>query len=340
LEVVVYNKILADPPDYMVDEVVALARAEKIDGMVAVGGGSTLDTGKAAKVVLGNNGKSVVDYLIHGAARDASKEILPFVKIPTTAGTGAETTLGAVITYNDKINDKQTKVVLFPVGINAHNEASLIDPELHLGCPPRITAACAFDVMAHALTGYLSVTTNLITQSIGMEALRLMLRSFKEAYDNGSSVSARTDMALACTLAGYTLSTGLYVIDHSFAHAMGAFYHKIPHGNCCAIFLPSTIEYFAKLQPEDILRLGDEVFHVKGRDAIEVGRKIGKDIYDMYRSVDLLNIKEVEPDQQKAYQIIPNAYLDLGMMFSSKKPTEEESKDFIDLAYTYAEKSK
>ncbi|WP_329887866.1 iron-containing alcohol dehydrogenase [Pseudoramibacter sp. HA2172] len=173
------------------------------------------------------------------------KSVIPMIAVPTTAGSGSEASKGAVVA------DTQNGIKRVVIGAGTTPALALIDPELTTGLPPKVTAACAFDVLAYALDAITSNQTCAITQSVSYEAIRLMQRNYRETVENGQNIAAREDMLSASNLGGYGIGNAKCSASHAFAHALGALYH-VPHGECCAIFTPATLEYVAETCPEQI----------------------------------------------------------------------------------------
>lgn len=236
------------------------------------------------------------------------------IAIPTTSGTGSEASKGAVVT--DTVNNIKRVII----GPGTTPTMALIDPELTVGVPPKITAACAFDVLAHAIDAITSNMTCAITQAVSYEAIRLMERSYKRVVEHGDDLDAREEMHLASNLGGYGIGNAKCSASHAFAHAMGALYH-VPHGVCCAIFTPAALEYVAETCPKQIEIIAD-LLHVdyKENDSTEfIARKTGETIRRMYRSVGVDDITTFIPDETEAIErLTPVAEKDIMSLFSPK----------------------
>lgn len=329
ITVVTSNKVEADPTDLLITEIGDFAKAEKVDGVVAIGGGSSIDAAKGVKLLLNNDEpiEKFYDLTVQ------QKIGIPMIAIPTTSGTGSEASKGSVITDN---GTGRKRVV---IGMGTMPDMALIDPELVLGVPSKVTAACAFDVLAHAIDAITSNMTNAITQSISYEAIRLMKNSYKEVCENGSDLEARTEMHLAANLGGIALANAKCSISHAFAHSMGAVYH-IPHGVCCAIFTPACLEFVAEACPKEIIKIADllDIIHEKSDSVAEIAKKTSEKIHEMYRSVGISDITEFVPNVQDAYEkIIPLAFEDIMANFSPRKMDDSGAKWIIDRTYELAD---
>ncbi len=217
-----------EPSPQMVDEAVALHRENAIDLVVGIGGGSVLDAAKAISGLL-RSGDPVMDYLEGvGPEKIYQGPAVPFIAVPTTAGTGSEATKNAVLSVHGKDGFKKSfrDEQLVP-------EYALIDPDLLASCPPALIAADGMDALTQLLESWVSIRANAMTDALawsGLEAARDSLLSWYEA--NGDQAQARAGMAYAALMSGITLAqTGLGSV-HGLASPLGAFF-PIPHGVAC-----------------------------------------------------------------------------------------------------------
>jgi alcohol dehydrogenase class IV len=236
LEYIIYENIPSDPTVETVDNGASLARKEKCNLVIALGGGSVLDTGKAISAMVTNEG-SVADYQeIEGKGRKFQHIPIPFIAIPTTPGTGSEATRNAVIT-NTKLGLK--KSIRDPWLIP---EVALVDPELTLSLPPHITAVCGGDALTQCIESFLGKKSQEITDALALHAIGLIGKSLVKAVKEGKNLEARKDMAMAALLSGLCLSNSGLGTAHALSHPLGVYY-KIPHGLSCAVLLPYVMEY-------------------------------------------------------------------------------------------------
>lgn len=236
LEYIIYENVPSDPTVETVDTGASLARKGNCNLVIALGGGSVLDTGKAISAMVTNEG-SVADYQeIEGKGRKFKTKPIPFIAIPTTSGTGSEATRNAVIT-NTKLGLKKSirDLCLIP-------EVALVDPELTLSLTPRITAICGGDALTQCVESYLGKKSQEITDALALHAIGLIGKSLVKAVKEGKNLEARKDMAMAALLSGLCLSNSGLGAVHALSHPLGVYY-KIPHGLSCAVLLPYVMEY-------------------------------------------------------------------------------------------------
>jgi alcohol dehydrogenase len=227
-----YDKITPEPGLKLADQGLKLAKKNKADCVVGVGGGSALDIAKAVSILLTNGGKAE-DYL--GLGRIKQKGV-PKIMIPTTAGTGAEVTFTAVF-INEKTNSKG--------GMNGdplYPDAAILDPALTLSLPPQVTAATGIDAFTHALEAFVSTQSHAISDMYAIEAIDLISTHLRKAYANPANLEARSAMLLGSLLGGKALATAGVGLVHAMAYPLGGMFNTA-HGLANAVLLPYVVEY-------------------------------------------------------------------------------------------------
>jgi alcohol dehydrogenase class IV len=233
LECSVCDKAATDPTIELVDETTAEAKRCDADAVIALGGGSPIDLGKAVAVLQTNEG-SVRDYLF-GGTKSVSRPGKPFIAIPTTAGTGSEMTSSAVVTdLQNNIKLSVTHDLLLP-------KTAVIDPLLHVGMPPLVTAFTGVDALTHAIESYTSRNAAPFSDTLGIAAIKMIGENIRTAVSDGSDIAARTNMAIASTMAGVAFLNGGLGVVHGIAQSMGGLHHT-PHGIANALILPYAME--------------------------------------------------------------------------------------------------
>ena len=228
---VYYDKIVPNPRDFHCVEGCEAAKAAGVDCLIAVGGGSSMDTAKAIGTLLTHGGR-VQDWC---GADKLLRPITPLIAIPTTAGTGSEVTPFAVVT------DTQTHVKLNIFDAKAAPKIALVDPAMLMGLPPHIMAATGIDAMTHAVEAYTCKLAVPHTDAYALYAVRLISENLRSAVNN-RSLEACTGMMLGSTLAGIAFGYSDVAAVHCMAEALGGRY-DLPHGVANAILLPTVTEY-------------------------------------------------------------------------------------------------
>ncbi|WP_173912636.1 iron-containing alcohol dehydrogenase [Acinetobacter sp. Marseille-Q1618] len=224
------------PPDSSLETVRAVAqayRANNCDAIIAVGGGSVIDTAKASNILVTEGGDDLTKY---SGAHNLPKPLKPFFVIPTTSGTGSEVTLAAVISDNQKhVKMAFASNYLMP-------NAAILDPRMTQTLPPHLTAMTAMDAMTHAVEAYTCMAANPISDAYATAAIKKISNNLFNVLDNPSDAQGRLELAQASTMAGIAFSNSMVGIVHSLGHALGAVAH-LPHGLCMNLFLPYVLEY-------------------------------------------------------------------------------------------------
>jgi len=227
--------VAGEPTVELARAAVAAAREHGADVIAAIGGGSVIDTGKAAAVLLGNGGDPL-DYLeVVGSGRAITRVALPCVAVPTTAGTGAEVTANAVLAVpSHHVKASLRSPFMIP-------RVALVDPLLTVSCPPPVTAASGLDALTQCLEPLVSVQATPLTDGLAREGLRRAGTGLRSAYADGSDIPARTDMAMCSLLGGMALANAKLGAVHGLAGVIGGT-ADVPHGIACAALLAPVIE--------------------------------------------------------------------------------------------------
>jgi alcohol dehydrogenase class IV len=214
---------------------VALARSRNCDHVIAIGGGSAIDAGKAIAALLANPGDPL-DYLeVVGRGQPLANPSVPFIAIPTTAGTGSEVTRNAVLA----VAEHRVKASLRSAGMLPR--LAVIDPELTYDLPPAITASTGLDALAQVIEPYVSVKANPMTDLVCQEGIRRIAISLPRACENGADREARAGMSYSSLLGGLALANAGLGAVHGFAAPIGGMF-PAPHGAVCAALLPHVVE--------------------------------------------------------------------------------------------------
>lgn len=221
---VLFDKIQANPLEPTVQEGVEFGRAQGVDFVVGLGGGSVMDAAKAIAAMIPQQGGRVWDYMATGTSehRPFNAPLLPFVAITTSAGTGSEVDAGSVIT-SPVTHEKGAFFSQCPA-------LAVVDPALMVTVPPKFTAYQGFDALFHNTEGYISKFGNEMGAMVELEAIRLLGKWLPVAVADGSNLEARTKVAFANTLGGYSMDVSTCTSEHAIEHALSGEHQDLPHG--------------------------------------------------------------------------------------------------------------
>ena len=228
-----YTDVVPEPPLEVGEKLVTFTREGQFDLVIGLGGGSALDLAKLAAVLAAHDG-TVESYLNLTGTKTVSEKGLPKILIPTTSGTGSEVTNIAVLSL------ATTKDVVTHDYLLA--DAAIVDPELTLTVPPRVTAATGVDALTHAVEAYVSVNASPTTDGLALQAIRLISQSIRTAVKNGQDQAARTKMSEGSYIAGLAFFNAGVAGVHALAYPLGGQFH-IPHGESNAVLLPYVMGY-------------------------------------------------------------------------------------------------
>jgi alcohol dehydrogenase len=247
MNVVIYNKTVPNPTIENIEEALQLYYANHCEGIIAFGGGSPMDCAKGVGARIARPEKTVPQMKGELKIR---KNIPPLFAIPTTAGTGSEATVAAVISNNET----HEKYAINDMALIPHY--AVLDPILTINLPPHLTAATGMDALTHAVEAYIGNSNTEETRQSSREAVKLIFEFLPEAYRNGQNLEARTQMQKAAFLAGVAFTRAYVGYVHAIAHTLGGFY-SVPHGLANAIILPHVLEYYGKSAHEPLAELAD-----------------------------------------------------------------------------------
>jgi alcohol dehydrogenase class IV len=231
---VVFDAITADAPIPLIEEGIAFYARQRCDAIVAFGGGSPMDAAKTIALSVANrkHPRKLVGYF-KGLSSPA-----PIYAVPTTAGTGSEVTVAAVI------SDPRTEKKLTIVDTRLVPAMAALDPSLMTRLPPHVTAATGMDALTHAVEAFTGQWSTAYTDRMALAAVGLIYRNLRIAYRNGTNLAAREQMSLAATYAGLAFTRASVGYVHAIAHQLGGKYHT-PHGLANAIVLPHVLDFLA-----------------------------------------------------------------------------------------------
>lgn len=268
-----FSEVEPDPKVEVVAASLEAAKAFQPDLIVGVGGGSSLDISKVTSVMLTNGGQ-IDSYF--GMELVPSSGV-PLILIPTTAGTGSEVTSIAVL------SDTKNNVKKGIVSEHMYARVVMLDPELTLGLPAPITAMTGMDALVHAMESYTGRRATVFTDTLNLQAIRMIASNLRKAYANGSNREARENMLYASCIAGMAFSNTQNGLDHALALAIGGRYH-LPHGLLTAFICPWVMDYNLIAVPEKFVHIaeafGEDTAGVSAVEGARLAVMAVKDLLD------------------------------------------------------------
>lgn len=326
IDYIVYDELIPDPTIEIVDNTAEVLRKSGADVVLAVGGGSPIDTAKAICMLQTNEG-SVCDYMF-GGTKTIKNMSMPLVAIPTTAGTGSEMTSFAVIT-NEKEKSKVSVMHDYIIP-----KVTIIDPLLQLGMPPFITATTGMDALTHAIETYISNNASPISDALAVAAIRMISDNIRTAVGNGNNVEARSNMAVASTIAGVAFMNGGLGIVHGISQTIGAVAH-VAHGTANALLLPycmkknvvGNLEKFRDIA----VAMGENVSGLSLREGAEAA------VRSLFTLVEDLNIptklRDVGVTREMFDEIVDGTMQYRQLSFNPVKIKKQDVLDILEAAY-------
>lgn len=303
LSFAVFDGVAPNPPIALVDEGANLYRREECDGLIGFGGGSSMDTAKSIGVVAANGG-SILDYE-WASPQPIQRRIPPTICVPTTAGTGSEVTLWAVIT------DPQRKIK-FNVGgtplIGAWE--ALIDPELTFDLPPAVTAGTGMDALAHAIECYTCAYAQPLPDSTALLAMEYVARYLRIAFAQGHNAEARYKMSMAAMLGALSYGTESAGAAHAMSQSAGGV-HNVAHGALTARLLGPVMEYNFKGEPEKFARIAVAMGEdVRGLSVWDAAEKAVAAVMKLTEDVEIPTLQELGFSEEEIPMLAEIAYQD------------------------------
>ena len=241
-----YTQVPPDSDLKVVNKIAKIYKEQKCDSIVAVWGGSVIDTVNGVRMLLSQN-KEDINELMGNEILNYGKHI-PFIVVPTTSGTGSEVTLVAVI--EDKIKNLKMEFIsyfLLP-------DVAVLDPEMTMTLPKKATASTGIDALCHALEAYTCIQKNPLSDAYAISAIKIIMDNIEIAVKNGENKKARLSMANASLMAGISFSNSMVGLVHAIGHSIGAV-SKVPHGDAISILLPYVMEYNFDVVKEEYAKI-------------------------------------------------------------------------------------
>lgn len=251
----VFDDVPQDSATGVVASIARLYRREECDSLIAVGGGSVIDTAKAVNILVSEGGDELAKY---SGTNTLKRRLKPLFVLPTTSGTGSEVTTVSVV------KDSQSGMKLPFISQYLAPDVAVLDPRMTLGLPPFFTAATAMDAMTHAVEAFTCLGKNPLSDSYARAAIQRVAENVVQVLDTPGDKQRRLELALAASMAGIAFSNSMVGLVHALGHTVGAVAH-VPHGVCMSVLLPYVLEYNLEARGSVIGELllplaGDEIY--------------------------------------------------------------------------------
>ncbi len=311
IKIVEFNKVIADPPDYIINEGGEIAKSEKIDGIVAIGGGSPMDAAKGINVLVNNPGP-VNKYFGNPFYTPG----VPVIMVVATAGTGSESTSIGVIT--DTINNVKNSVI-------CNSTLGILDPEITISVPKDITANTGIDTMSHAVEAITAKDPNPKSELLATDAIKKVIKYLPIAMSDGKNIEARENLLLASNFAGLAFNDALVHIGHAIAHSVGAKFH-VTHGIVCGLVMPEVMKYAADFKADKVKVVGEAMgISFSGNETdIEIGEVVATEMRKFVKKVGIKSLKELGIEREELLGIAEMVLADACYNFVPKQLTKEE----------------
>lgn len=312
----VYDDITGEPDDVMIDGGVEAYKANGCDFLIAIGGGSPMDSMKAIGALITNPGK-IADYM----GKEITNPLPPMVAIPTTAGTGSEATQFTIIT------DTKTSIKMLLKGTVLIPDVAIVDASFTVSSPKSVTNATGLDALTHAVEGYTSKKASPLTDVYAVDAVKRIFQYLPRAYENGEDMEAREEMILAALEAGVVINNSSVTLVHGMSRPVGANFH-VPHGLSNAMLLKVCLTFALDGTYERFAELGRAIGAATEKDNDETAAKAFLDaIIQLCETLEVPTLAEYGVDKEAFFEVMDKMAEDAiasGSPGNTRKKTTKE----------------
>lgn len=312
----IYDDITGEPDDVMIDGGVEAYKANGCDFLIAIGGGSPMDSMKAIGALITNPGK-IADYM----GKEITNPLPPMVAIPTTAGTGSEATQFTIIT------DTKTSIKMLLKGTVLIPDVAIVDASFTVSSPKSVTNATGLDALTHAVEGYTSKKASPLTDVYAVDAVKRIFQYLPRAYENGEDMEAREEMILAALEAGVVINNSSVTLVHGMSRPIGANFH-VPHGLSNAMLLKVCLTFALDGTYERFADLGRAIGAATEKDNDETAAKAFLDaIIQLCETLEVPTLAEYGVDKEAFFEVMDKMAEDAiasGSPGNTRKTTTKE----------------
>lgn len=322
IEYIIYSEITGEPTDKMVEEGLALYKAQNCDFLIALGGGSPIDAMKAI-ASLALNGGGIAGYM----GKEIAVEMPPIVAIPTTAGTGSEATQFTIIT------DTRNDVKMLLKGKVLMPRLAVIDPQFTMTAPPKITAATGLDALCHAIEAYTSRKSQEMSDTFALSAVKRIFRYLPKAFHNGQDEEAGVQMSVAALEAGIAFNNASVTLIHGMSRPIGALFH-VAHGLSNAMLMKECLSFALEGAYERFAALGQAIGAAGAEDSSQAaGEKFLAAVIALAEELETPTLEEYGISKEAFFQAIPKMAQDAMTSGSPQNTLREVTQEDIEKMY-------
>lgn len=315
---VIFDEVESDPSIETVAKGTEVLKEAGCDIVLGVGGGSSMDAGKAVATMATNPGK-IFDYIGLGKVKNKA---LPIIAVPTTSGTGSEATYWSVLT------DKKTKFKTGVGGWVLMPTLAIVDPLLTKTLPPKVTAFTGMDALTHAMESYVCKDTQPISEGLAIHAMKLIARSLRKAVANGDDIDAREDMIMGSLMAAMAFNVTRLGLAHALVPPLGSRFN-VPHGLANAILLPHVMEFNVMAIPEKFIEIA-KIFgeNVDNMPQMEAANKSVEAVKKLMKDIGITQgLEEFGVTEESLKSIVEEAYTSGNVNVNPRKSTVQDLMD-------------
>lgn len=323
---VVYDKVVTEPIMDFTEEGLKVFKEAQAEFLIAVGGGSPIDAAKGISALATNPGK-MSDF---AGANKIPRPGVPLIAIPTTAGTGSEVSPFTIII------DTTRDVKMLIASPNIMPRVALVDPLMTLQMPQGITAATGLDALTHAIEAYVSVKAQPITDTLAIQAIRVISANLRQAWSNGDNLEARTNVMIGSLEAGLAFSNSSVALVHGMARPIGAYFH-VPHGVSNATLLPTVIEFSIPGNPRRYADIAEAMGEItEGLSLLDAAYLAAEAVKRLNEDLKVPTLKELGVDEKKFDSVVGQMAADAVASGSPGNNPRKATKDEIGELYRKA----
>ena len=324
IQVVEFNEVLPDAPDYIVNKGGEIAREEEVDGILAIGGGSSMDAAKGINILI-NNPPPINNYF----GKPKLNPGVPLIMVVTTAGTGSESSGFAIV----KDTENNVKNPLF-----GSASLGILDPKTTVSVPPRTTKYTGTDAFAHAVEAITTKVPNPKSELLAKDAIKRITRSLPKALENAEDLEARGDLLLASNFAGMAFNDAMAHLGHAIAHVVGAKFN-LPHGLACALSAPEVMKYAAHHDASKVKIVGEAMGEAmelptnesKSNEAI--GEQVAEAIRSFNKDIGVESFRSLKISRENLFDTVDLVFKDSCYNFVPREISQEEMKNILASMY-------